>query len=125
MKRRTLLTRQHLDCYRMILCYTIWRAWDGVPNSTVCLIQLTATSGREYEAKIFEIVDEASKEFESSRSLDRRSEYSYISQVQMILRVVGTASSSKGYRHEVMKFLTLPGNDFYRELVDQGAELAG
>ena len=79
--------------------------------------------GREYEAKIFEIVDEASKEFESSQSLDRRSEYSYISQVQMILRVVGTASSFKGYRHEVMKFLTLPGNDSYRELVDQAQNL--
>ena len=79
--------------------------------------------GREYEAKIFEIVGEASKEFGSSRSLDRRSEYSYISQVQMNLRVVGTASSSKGYRHDVMKFLTLPGNDSYRELVDQAQNL--
>ena len=77
----------------------------------------------EYEAKIFEIVGEASREFESSRSLDRRSEYSYISQIQMIQRVVGTASSSKGYRHEVMRFLTFPGNDSYRELVDQAQNL--
>ena len=75
--------------------------------------------GGEYEAKVFEIVGEATREFEASRSLDRRSEYSYISEVQMILRVVGTASSSNGYRHEVMKFITLPGNDLYRELVDQ------
>ena len=79
--------------------------------------------GREYEAKMFGFVGEASKESESSRSLDRRSEYSYISQIQMNLRVVGTASSSKGYRHEVMKFLTLPGNDSYRELVDQAQNL--
>ena len=79
--------------------------------------------GREFEAKVLELVGEASSEFESSRSLDRRSEYSYISQVQMILRVVGTASSSKDYRHEVMKFLTLPGNDSFRELVDQAQNL--
>ena len=77
----------------------------------------------EFEAKIFEIVGEASREFESSRSLDRRSEYSYISQIQMILRVVGTASSAKGYQHEVMRFLTLPGNDSYRELVDDAENL--
>ena len=79
--------------------------------------------GSEVEAKIFRIVGEAFREFESSRSLDRRSEYSYISQVQMILRVVGAATNSKGYRHEVMKFLTLPGNDSYRELVDQAQNL--
>ena len=77
----------------------------------------------EFEAKLLEIVGEASREFESSRSLDRRSEYSYISQVQMILRVVGTASRAKGYQHEVMQFLTLPGNDTYRELVDQAQNL--
>ena len=44
MKRRIPLTRQHLDCYRMILCYTTWLAWGGVPNSTVCWIQIAATS---------------------------------------------------------------------------------
>lgn len=79
--------------------------------------------GDELETKLLEIVDEASKEFEFSRSLDRRSEYSYISQVQMILRVVGTASKVKGYPHEVMLFLTQPGNDSYRELVDQAQNL--
>ena len=77
----------------------------------------------EYEAKVLEVVGEASREFESSRALDRRSEYSYVSQVQMILRVVGTASSVKGYQHEVMKFLTLRGNESYRELVDQAQNL--
>ena len=52
--------------------------------------------GREYEAKMFGFVGEASKESESSRSLDRRSEYSCIAHIQMNLRAVGTASSSKG-----------------------------
>ena len=79
--------------------------------------------GGEFEAKLLDIVSEASKEFEYSRSLDRRSEYSYISQVQMILRVVGTASNAKGYQHKVMQFLTLSGNDSYRELVDQAQNL--
>ena len=79
--------------------------------------------GGEFEAKLLDIVGEASREFESSRSLDKRSEYSYISQVQMILRVVGTASIARGYQHEAMQFLTLPGNDSYRELVDQAQNL--
>ena len=78
---------------------------------------------REFEAKIFGIVEEASREFASSRSLDRRSEYSYISQVQMILRVVGAARSFKGYPHEDMRFLARPENDSYRELVDQAQNL--
>ena len=77
----------------------------------------------EHEAKIFDIVGKASREFERARELDRRSEYSYISQVQMLQRVVGTVSRAKGYQHEVMKFLTLPRNDFYRELVDEAQNL--
>ena len=79
--------------------------------------------GGEVETKVFEIVGEASREFEASRSLDNRSEYSYISHVQMILRMVGITSSAKGYRHKVMWFLTLRGNDSYRELVDQAQNL--
>ena len=77
----------------------------------------------EIEAKILEIAGEASREFASARSLGRRSEYSYISQIQMILRVVGTASSAKGYQHEVMRFLTLPRHESYRELVDEAQNL--
>lgn len=77
----------------------------------------------EFEAKLLDIVSKASEEFESSRSLERRSEHSYISQVQMILRVVGTASKAKGFQHDVMQFLTLAGNESYRELVDQAQNL--
>ncbi len=78
---------------------------------------------KDYESKIFDLVNEASREFTEARSLDRRSEYSYISQVQMIQRVVGTVSTIKGYRHDVMRFLTLAGNDSYRELIDQAQNL--
>ncbi len=79
--------------------------------------------GGAFEAKIFETVREASREFEAARSLDRRSEYSYISQIQMILRVVGTVSGIKGFQHDVMQFLTLPASNPYRELVDQAQNL--
>ena len=43
-KRRTLLTRQQLDCCRMILCFITWRAWDGARNSTGCSSRLIITS---------------------------------------------------------------------------------
>ena len=76
-----------------------------------------------FEAKVLRLVNEASKEFSASRSLDRRSEYSYISQVQMILRVLGSISAAKGFQHEVIQFLTLRGNDPYRELFDQAQNL--
>lgn len=75
------------------------------------------------EEKIFEIIIEASREFSASRSLDRRSEHSYISQIQMNQRVVGVASVSKGFQYEVMQFLSLPGNARYRELVDEAQNL--
>ena len=77
----------------------------------------------DQEAQLFEKIGEATKEFEIARALDRRSEYNYISQVQMFIRVVGNTSSVHGYRYEPIKFLTLPGNDFYRELVDQAQNL--
>ena len=75
------------------------------------------------EAQLFVKIGEATKEFEAARALDRRSEYNYISQVQMILRVVGTVSSVHGYRYEPIQFLTKPGNDSYLELVDQAQNL--
>ena len=78
---------------------------------------------RDDENKILAIVNEATMEFETARSLDRRSEYPYISQVQMIHRVVGTISTAKGYQFETMRFLTLSGNDAYRELVDEAQNL--
>ena len=77
----------------------------------------------DQEKEVLGKIKEATKEFEVARGLDRRSEYNYISQVQMILRVVGTVSSAKGYRYDRIGFLTMPGNDFYRDLVDQAQNL--
>ena len=77
----------------------------------------------DQEAQLFEKISEATKKFEAARALDRRSEYNYISEVQMILRVVGTVSNAQGYRYEPIQFLTMPGNDSYRELVDQAQNL--
>ena len=77
----------------------------------------------DQEIQLFTKIGEATKEFEVARALDRRSEYNYISQVQMFIRVVGHISSVHGYRYEPIKFLTMSGNDFYRELVDQAQNL--
>ena len=78
---------------------------------------------REDESMMFTIIDDATREFEAARSIDKRSEYSYVSQVQMIQRVVGTVSRAKNFRHRTMQFLTLRGNDAYRELLDQAQNL--
>ena len=75
------------------------------------------------EDKIFYLLKEATLEFDKARSLARRSEYNYISQVQMLEHVVSTVSIIRGYRHRYMEFLTLPGNESYRELVDQAENL--
>ena len=87
------------------------------------LASISRDLSRDDETKIIEIVNEATREFEAARDLDRRSEYNYISQMQMIQRVVGAVSTAKGYQHRAMQFLTLPGNDFYRELIDQAQNL--
>ena len=75
------------------------------------------------ESKLFHLINEAESEFSKARTLNRRSEYNYVSQVQMIARVVGTVSRLKGYPHDTLQFLTLHGNDRYRELVDHGQNL--
>ena len=75
------------------------------------------------EDQLREKLNEASRRFEEARTLDRRSEYNYISQVQMILRVVGSVSAAHGHRYEPILFLTSPRSDFYRELVDQAQNL--
>ena len=74
---------------------------------------------REQEEHVFQILGEATLEFENARNLERRSEYNYISQVQMIQRVVNVVSMARGYRYHTIQFLTLPGSDAYRELVDE------
>ncbi len=78
---------------------------------------------RDQEELLHRKLREATRYFEEARALDRRSEYNYISHVQMILRVVGNVSAAQGYRYEPIRFLTSPGNDFYRELVDQAQNL--
>ena len=77
----------------------------------------------EEEENVLRILREATLEFEEARNLERRSEYNYISQVQMIQRVVNRISITKGYRYQTIKFLTLPGSDAYRELVDEAQNL--
>ena len=75
------------------------------------------------EDRIHHLLNEAAQEFETARRLDKRSEYNYVSQLQMILRTVGTVSAAHGYMHQPMHFLTLHGKAFYRELVDKAQNL--
>ena len=79
---------------------------------------------RENEENLFGLLNEATREFESGRRINRTDEHNYISQAQMILRFVGQSSSAAGYQtHETMKFLTFRGNDKYRELIDEAQNL--
>ena len=78
---------------------------------------------QDIKPQVLAIVDQASAKFEAARALDRRSEYSYISQVQMIHRLIGAVANVTGYQHEALRFLTLPGNDSYLELFDQAQNL--
>lgn len=78
---------------------------------------------RDEENEIIRLLHEAAQKFDRARALDRHSEYSYISHVQMIIRVIVGIGNAKGYQHETMRFLTLPGNDPYRELIDQAQNL--
>ena len=78
---------------------------------------------KDQEIRLFELVHEASREFASARTLNRLSEYNYISEVQMIERFVEAVSVAKGFQHQTIQFLTLNGNDAYRELVDQAQNL--
>ena len=87
------------------------------------LAKLNRTNPKEFEIKICKLVNEAAADFASARELDNRSEYSYISQVQMISRVIGSVSQALNYSQDTMRFLTRPGNDFYRELFDQAQNL--
>ena len=77
----------------------------------------------DQESRMHAILEEATREFEKARALDRRSEYNYISQVQMIQRFVGMISRNKGYRDQPLQFLANRGNDSYRELIDQAQNL--
>ena len=75
------------------------------------------------EEEAFELLNEAKREFEAARNLNSGSEHNYISQIQMLLRTVTTIGNIKGYRDQIMEFLSLRGNDRYRELIDEAQNL--
>ena len=77
----------------------------------------------DHEIELFDKLGEAKKQFELARQLDSRSEYNYISHVQMIVRAVGRVSAARGQRYDPLRFLTTTGNDKYRELVDEAQNL--
>ena len=75
------------------------------------------------EKKAFALLDEAKAEFAKARALDSVSEHNYISQIQMAPRIVTSVGNLKGFRNQTMQFLSLPGNDRYRELIDEAQNL--
>lgn len=88
------------------------------------LASLHSRPSNEHKESLFELLDKATSEFKEARRTNRSNEYNYISQVQMIHRFVGRISRATGYAaHETIKFLTLRGNDKYRELVDDAQNL--
>lgn len=87
------------------------------------LAQVHRLPWRELEPQVFNLVEEATREFEEARNLDSHSEYNYISQVQMVERVIGTMCIAKGYNHETTRFLVQPTNSQYLDLVDQALNL--
>ena len=88
------------------------------------LASLHSRPSNELKESLFELLDKATSEFKEARRINRIDEYNYISQIQMIHRFVGSLSRATGYAaHETIKFLTLRGNDKYRELVDEAQNL--
>ena len=75
------------------------------------------------EDKAFMLLDEAKEEFARARALDSISEHNYISQIQIAPRIATTVANFKGFRDQTMQFLSLPGNDRYRELIDEAQNL--
>ena len=98
-----------------------WRAelYDELEN-----LQGFSKEKMEKEELLFGLLRDATREFDTARRINRINEYNYISQVQMIRRFVGQVSRAAGYQsHETIKFLTLRGNDKYRELIDEAQNL--
>ena len=87
------------------------------------LVNIHQNFSRQLEDTLFGLVREASREFARARTLNRLSEYNYISEVQMIERFVESVGVAKGFRHQTIRFLTLNGSDAYRELIDQAQNL--
>ena len=87
------------------------------------LSDLGDSLSKDDETKIFDTLYKATLEFDRARKLNRRSEYNYISQIQMIYRFAGVISRVKGCNHRPLEFLVLRGNERYRELVDQAQNL--
>ena len=77
----------------------------------------------EIESKLQHCAEETSHEFNAARQFDSRSEYNYISQIQMVVRVVGVVARLKGFDQNTAQFLINPGNLWYRELVDEAENL--
>lgn len=77
----------------------------------------------ELELELQHYVEEAGREFGDAQRLDPRSEYNYVSKIQMAERVVGTVARLRGFAQDTARFLIEPSQGWYRGLVDEAENL--
>lgn len=78
----------------------------------------------QVETEIWALVGQARDEFSAARALEPRSEYNYVSEIQIAIRVIGRIVRLRAGNHDdVAGFLTAPGNTAYRELLDDAETL--
>ncbi len=77
----------------------------------------------DFEAQIKNLVEEAGREFAEARRLDPRSEYNYISHIQVIELVIGRVARLKGFGFDTAAFLSSQGQHWYRDLIDEAERL--
>ena len=89
------------------------------------LLEQLGQSGpsQDEEERVQRLTEQALGRFKRSRELDPRSEYSYISAVELIARVVGVMARQKGYDQATELFLFASTEGWYRELVDDAETL--
>ena len=75
----------------------------------------------EFEPRVRDISEAALRMFAKSRSIDTTSEHSYISAIELIVRVVKSVGRLKGYpggKGDTADFLVSREGEWYRELID-------
>jgi len=75
------------------------------------------------EERVQTVVKEAQEEFAEARRLDLRSDHNYISEIQMVERVVGVVAKLKRFGDDIPQFLAMRGNQWYRDLMDHAEAL--
>lgn len=92
-------------------------------NELFDILNSASVWSSDIESRIQTVVKEAGREFAETRRLDQRSEYNYISEIQMAERVIGVLARLKGFREDVLGFLSKRDNLWCQGLLDNAEEL--